>query len=371
VTVELIDLVRLSPLAEIARAALAPGERAAFLPRAARGAARLLGAAACEIWLDDDGPALGAVHRAPDARPASPDRTALTAALGGVPTRAGAWLCLPLPGDRAPMGVLAAADGERPVDEAAAELVAAVVGLGLAVAGAERFDAEARDQFLALLGHDLRSPLANVRVGAQLARRNLDAGDLDSVRQALTIIEGQSGRLVARLEALLEAIAADGRTLIRLEALDLVALAEAVVGPHRLAAEESGSGTRFVVEAEAGVPRARGDQVQITQVIEQLVENAAKYAAGGHVTLRVAADTDGVRLEVCDDGPGIRPEDVDRVFAPFGRGRGAAGKEGYGLGLYLARNIVNAHGGRLWIARTSRSGTCMALTLPKAEMGDA
>jgi signal transduction histidine kinase len=67
-----------------------------------------------------------------------------------------------------------------------------------------------------------------------------------------------------------------------------------------------------------------------------------------------------VRLDVCDDGPGIRPEDVDRVFAPFGRGRSGGDKQGYGLGLYLARNIVNAHGGRLWIARTSRSGTCMA-----------
>ncbi len=112
---------------------------------------------------------------------------------------------------------------------------------------------------------------------------------------------------------------------------------------------------------------ARGDQGQITQVIEQLVDNAAKYAAGGQVILSLQPVGGQVRLDVCDNGPGIRPEDVERVFAPFGRGRGAGDKQGYGLGLYLARNIVTAHGGRLWIARTSRSGTCMAFTLPAAE----
>ena len=99
-------------------------------------------------------------------------------------------------------------------------------------------------------------------------------------------------------------------------------------------------------------------------MIDHLVDNAAKYASGGHVTVSVAPSGAMVRVDVRDDGPGIRPEDVHRVFAPFGRGRTAAGKEGYGLGLYLARNIITAHGGKLWIARTSRSGTCMAFTLP-------
>ena len=73
-----------------------------------------------------------------------------------------------------------------------------------------------------------------------------------------------------------------------------------------------------------------------------------------------------MRLDVTDHGPGIRPEDVDRVFTPFGRGRNTSDKEGYGLGLYLARNIARSHGGRLWIARTSPSGTTMSLTLPVA-----
>jgi signal transduction histidine kinase len=206
-----------------------------------------------------------------------------------------------------------------------------------------------------------------VRVGAQLAVRNLEAGDLDSVRTALGIIENQSGRLVDRLEALLEAVAAQGGQLIRLERLDLSALAESVVQPYRLSAEKDETGTTFEVSAEAEAPAARGDSGQIGQVIQQLVDNAAKYAEGGRVTVTVEPEGKMVRLEVCDTGPGIRPEDVERVFSPFGRGHAAAGREGFGLGLYLAKNIITAHGGRLWISRTSRSGTCMAFTLPASE----
>jgi signal transduction histidine kinase len=276
------------------------------------------------------------------------------------------WVCVPLAGESQVRGVLAVAreDLWAPAAVRLAELVAAVVTLGLRAADAGRFDDEARNEFLALVGHDLRSPLSNVKVGAQLARRNLDAGDLESVGQALQIIENQSARLLSRLEALLDAVAASGRWLIRLEPLDMVAMADTAVASFRMAASESGAGTTFEVDAAPGVPMARGDAGQIAQVMEHLVDNAAKYAAGGHVTVAVAPADGSVRVDVCDTGPGIRPEDVERVFAPFGRGRSAASKDGYGLGLYLARNIVVAHGGKLWIARTSRSGTCMAFTLP-------
>jgi signal transduction histidine kinase len=76
-------------------------------------------------------------------------------------------------------------------------------------------------------------------------------------------------------------------------------------------------------------------------------------------------------VDVCDSGPGIRPDDLERVFMPFGRGRTEVGRDGYGLGLYLARSILAAHGGRIWIARTSRSGTCMAIALPAADAAEA
>jgi signal transduction histidine kinase len=356
----------LRPVLAILRAAMAGGDRTAFLPTAAREAADFLSADACEVWLDDEGPALAAVYRAPEAAVRSPEARTLRRAMAGDVVREGPWLCVPIPGADRPMGVLTAMGPAAWAEDEAerAQLVAGLVGLVQSAAGSEHFDAEARDQFLALLGHDLRSPLANVRVGAQLARRNLDAGDIESVREALAIIENQSGRLLGRLEALLEAIAAAGHRLIRLEPLDLAAMADTIVAPYGLAAEELGTGTAFTVEHPPHPLLGRGDASQVGQVLEQLVDNAAKYAAGGHVTITVHPAGSSVRVDVCDDGPGIRPEDVDRVFAPFGRGRSGGDKQGYGLGLYLARNIISAHGGRLWIARTSRSGTCMAFTLP-------
>jgi signal transduction histidine kinase len=251
-----------------------------------------------------------------------------------------------------------------PEDVSLLETTVSMVDLGMEVASAGRLDDASRDQFLALIGHDLRSPLSMVKVGAQLASRNLTAGDLESVQQALQIIESQSSRLVARLEALLDAVAADGRLLMRVEALDMGEFARAMIEPFRMTANEKGAGTTFDVSVAPGTPAARGDRVQIGQVLEHLLDNASKYAAGGTVSVRVESQDGNVVTHVHDTGPGIAPEDVERVFAPFGRGKSSAGKEGYGLGLYLARNIAAAHGGRLWISRTSRSGTCMSLTLP-------
>ncbi len=365
ITASVLQATRLGPLASLARAATDGADQPDFLPLAAREAAQLLQADACELWLDEHGPVLAASHRVPDALTDSPTDGLLAEALAGETGEEDGWLAAPVFGSGAPIGVLAVyREGSWPPAELVlAHVAASLVGLAIATRSGG-FGAEERNQFLALVGHDLRSPLANVKVAAQLAVRNLEAGDIVSVKSALGIIENQSGRLVQRLEALLEAVAAQGAQLIRLEPIDLADLAESTVAPYRLAAEESGAGTVFEVVAEDGAPLARGDSGQAAQVLQQLVDNASKYASGGRVSVRVSADGKMARVDVCDDGPGIRPEDIDRVFAPFGRGHAAAGRDGYGLGLYLARNIVSSHGGKLWVARTSRSGTCMAFTLP-------
>lgn len=372
--IDVHERMQIGALATIGHAALGAVDRTAFLPVAAREACRQFAADACEVWLDDeDGLSLAAVFRRQDgASSRSLDQGRLAEALVS-PVRASGWLAVPIPGDLKSRGVLAllTPSAWTDEDEGFAESVATVVGLGIAAISSGEFDEQSRDQFLALLGHDLRSPLSNVRVGAQLARRNLEAGDLDSVREALSIIESQSARLVARLEALLDAVASTGRRLIRLESLDLGAMAEESVGPYRLAARETGSGTRFRVSVEPGTPAARGDLEQIRQVLDHVLDNAAKYASGGDVIVSVRPEGNSVRVDVCDSGPGIRPDDVERVFMPFGRGRTEVGRDGYGLGLYLARSILAAHGGRVWIARTSRSGTCMALMLPAADATEA
>jgi signal transduction histidine kinase len=363
---EVLATQRLGAMATVANAALSAVDRTAFLPIAAREAAFLLGADVAEIWVrETDGPALAAAHRRGDAAPRPLPAERVTESFDG-PLNLDDWYAVPIPAEGRARGslVLHRVEPFDADDLAAAEGMAAVIGVGMAASNAASFDETSRDQFLALLGHDLRSPLSNVRVGAQLARRNLEAGDIESVREALTIIESQSARLVARLEALLDAVAASGRRLMRLETLDLAELAAAAIGSYRLAAEEAGSGTRFVLDASPETPRVRGDAGQLGQVLEHLLDNAAKYSPGGEIRVTLRQEGGMARVDVCDTGMGIRPEEVERVFMPFGRGHAGAGKEGYGLGLYLARNIVSAHGGQLWIARTSRSGTCMGMRLP-------
>ncbi len=373
---DVIQSTRLTALLEMVRAAADASEPSSFMPSIARGTAEMIGASACDVWFDEDGVTRAASFRSPFSGARNQIQDALEPAQvisvldDGEITNVDGWLCVPMSRiDDGSKRALICVERESALDSEEVMLVevaALVAGVGLQAAASGGFDDKARDQFLALLGHDLRSPLSNVRVGAQLARRNLEAGDLESVRQALKIIENQSGRLLARLEALLDAVAASGGWLIRLESLDLGAMALETVEPYRMTAKEQSLGTRFNVEVHPEAPHARGDAAQVGQVIEHLVDNAAKYAAGGHVTVRIMPFKGSVQLDVVDDGPGIRPEDVERVFAPFGRGRNAGDKQGYGLGLYLARNIVRSHGGRLWIDRTSRSGTCMSMTLPVA-----
>lgn len=364
-----------SALRRIIEAASEPQDRSSVLPVIAASLAECLGADACHVWLDVDGPQLAAAHSAggPGVTRALDSRRVKAMLASDRLVVEGVWTCAPLPscgiGTESGRVCVARSLPLRPEEIDLLRGAAAIVRLVLQSSADGGLDDEARDEFLALLGHDLRSPLANVRIGAQLARRNLDAGDLASVAQALAIIEGQSGRLMDRLEALLDALAATGRLLIRLEPLDLGKQAREIAAGYELAAREDGTGTRFEVRLAPATPPVRGDASQVARVVEHLIDNAAKYAAGGNVTVSVRPEGGAVRLDVTDDGPGIRPEDVDRIFAPFGRGRDAGGKHGYGLGLYLARNIVRSHGGKLFIERTSRSGTTMSVLLPAADAG--
>jgi signal transduction histidine kinase len=229
VDVQQTTTTTLAPLLELVRAAATATDRTAFLPFVARAALSLLRADACEVWVDADGPARAATARREGPTPVSLRPDALRSVFAdGEMTHTEGWLVVPLPtmdGGSHAAALAVARDGAFNSDEVAlVEVAAAVTRMGLDAADAGRMDATARDEFLALLGHDLRSPLSNVRVGSQLAQRNLDAGDLESVRQALKIIESQSGRLLQRLEALLEAVAASGGWLIKLEALDIGAM---------------------------------------------------------------------------------------------------------------------------------------------------
>jgi signal transduction histidine kinase len=128
------------------------------------------------------------------------------------------------------------------------------------------------------------------------------------------------------------------------------------------------------VEAGPGVERAhvQGDSSLLRRVLDNLLENAAKHGAPPFAVELTRGDRDGhdgVEVRVRDRGPGIPPDEVDRLFEPFARGAvaRASGVPGSGLGLALARRIVTAHGGTLTLERSDSGGTCFCVSLPSGE----
>ena len=116
------------------------------------------------------------------------------------------------------------------------------------------------------------------------------------------------------------------------------------------------------------LPEIAADPMQLDQVLTNLVENAARHSPpGGVVGIRVSREGDAVRVRVSDEGPGIPPAQREKVFEPFYRGREEPERPGSGLGLSIARAVVTAHGGRIWVEDIADGGTALVLDLPIEE----
>ena len=223
----------------------------------------------------------------------------------------------------------------------------------------------AKDEFVAMLGHELRNPLAPIVTALDLMRLR-GAGVLEQER---AVIERQAQHLVRLVDDLLD-VSRSVREGLRLERAPVelsVAVADAieVAGPlvegrhQRLAVSVPAAG--LVVEADRG---------RLAQVVTNLLTNAAKYTPqGGHVTVSARAEGEQVTLEVADDGAGIAPDLLRRIFNPFTQGRQGLDRKqgGLGLGLAIARRLVDGHDGTIE-ARSEGPGrgTTMIVRLPRA-----
>jgi signal transduction histidine kinase len=142
--------------------------------------------------------------------------------------------------------------------------------------------------------------------------------------------------------------------------MDLAATVRAIVEQH--AAEIRQAGCRLSVEAPAAVP-GEWDRLRVEQVVANLLTNAAKYAPGARVEVRVALDAGCARIEVRDEGPGIPTSEQERLFRPFERVRPDQAS-GLGLGLFIVRQIVEAHGGVVTLTSAPGRGTTFVVELP-------
>lgn len=223
-----------------------------------------------------------------------------------------------------------------------------------------------KDEILALVSHDLRTPLTSVAGYAQLLLQ--DAADLSDrhMRFAETIVRNCE-RLMANLDdMMLIAQHQAGALTIRPEMVDLSAIAVQCRATALPTAEAAGISIGTEVPGWLAVV---GDPGRLGQLLDNLVANAVKYSQPGAYVLISAAAVDGhVRVAVSDNGPGIPVEEQDRIFERFTRARNAAagGVKGFGLGLTIAKAIVEAHGGRIGVESMPGTGSTFWFTLPVA-----
>lgn len=205
-----------------------------------------------------------------------------------------------------------------------------------------------RSQFLSFASHQLKAPLAAIKWQAQLFTDGtfgtLPAPALDNARD----IEGSADQLVRLVEDFLDMRRIEeGRMTYDFKKTDVVTLAQEIVKVLTPAAEQKKLKLDF--SADAAKPFAMADQVKFRQVIQNLVENAIKYTDTGSVSVRIVNEGANILLSVIDTGPGISRALTKEIFKQFVRGPATERKkEGSGLGLYIAQQIVLAHNGEIW-----------------------
>ncbi len=223
-----------------------------------------------------------------------------------------------------------------------------------------------RDEFLSIASHELRTPVTALQLQLQLIQRALGrpggaqpaalAGKMDA-------LERQCGRIAALVNELLDVSRLRlGRLELRLEETDLAEVARETVA--HLLDEGIRRGSRIDVSVE-GAATGRWDRLRIEQVVTNLLSNAIKFGQSKPIAVEVGADAESARLAVRDRGIGIELADQDRIFGRFERAVSAHHFGGLGLGLYIARQIVEAHGGVIQLASTPGNGTTFTVELPR------
>src|SRR5207245_4543003 len=222
---------------------------------------------------------------------------------------------------------------------------------------------ELREEFLTVAAHELRTPLTALQLQLQRIRREMER---EPQPQGFTEHRGtalrRSRRLWSLIESLLDAYTLSAGTPVELslEDIDLLDLARGTVA--RLDGELRHSGC--VVTVQGDPARGRWDRTRVERIVATLLRNAGKYGEGKPVLVRVEDQGAEVTLSVADQGIGVRPEHQATIFGRFGRAVPATSYGGFGLSLYVARRLAEAHGGTLAVTSGAGKGATFVLRLP-------
>jgi two-component system, OmpR family, phosphate regulon sensor histidine kinase PhoR len=244
-------------------------------------------------------------------------------------------------------------------------VVAGVVALLLATAQERRL-AALRGEFVANVSHELKTPLALVRMFGELLMTGRVASEAKK-NQYLAIIVRESERLTALIENVLDFARVErGKAAYDFAPADVPGIVGRAVDACRYRAETEGM--RLETNVLPGVPEAVVDERALQLAVINLVENAIKYAPGTDVVRVEVAPNGGsdVEIRVIDRGPGIDPDDRRRIFERFYRGRRAGERQvrGSGIGLSLVHHVVDAHGGDVAVEETNGGGSTFVVRIP-------
>ena len=279
------------------------------------------------------------------------------------------WAVLPLLGGAGPLGALMLGfKRERSLDE---EERAFLLALGQQTAHAleraklyeaERAAVQTREDFLSVAGHELRTPLTSLKLQLQMLERTLSPASRDEIGRRLEVMDRQVERLEALVASLLDVgRLSAGRLQLQLSEVDLGALTREVL--ERLADVFERARCQVTFEAEPEV-RGQWDAGRLDQVMVNLLTNAAKYGAGHPVHVRVERAGNLARLTVRDEGIGIAPEVLPRIFGRFERGVSDRQYGGLGLGLYISRELMRSMDGEVRVHSRLGEGSTFTVELP-------
>jgi hypothetical protein len=222
-----------------------------------------------------------------------------------------------------------------------------------------------RDEFLSIASHELKTPLTALQIELYGMRAPIENLRDERLGRKLARASRSADRLTRLIEMLLDVSRiATGRLTLKREPFDLQPAMQQIVEIMEASAAQASCEFLFLPSPNAESIVGDWDRLRIEQVVMNLLSNAFKYGAGQPVTLSLSREGDWAIIEVRDHGPGVPLGDLERIFERFERATALLNEGGLGLGLYVSREIVHAHGGTIAGRTLPEGGACFTVRLP-------